>query len=213
MVIVKLSGGIGNQFLQYAAGRCIAHKLDTELKLDLSKMRTSKISDFAVLDYYRLGAFNIQENFATPEEIARVKENGIIPPPLPDFKNCKQDVLVQGNWMMPHEKYYVDIIDIIRKEFTFKIPLSSSATRWQQKILSAECSVSMHFRNGDYAYSPRFKGQVWASIVPFDYYYTCLDILKQRYKNITVFVFSDNLNWIKENLHLDVPTEYVAGGG
>lgn len=216
MVIVKLSGGTGNQFFQYAIGRCIAYKLNTELKLNLSRLKVldgSKPDSFH--SYYRLGAFNIQENFATPEEVKYVSDNGIIPPPLPDLKDCKQDILIQGNWMH-NEIYYADIIDIIRKEFTFKNPLSPSAEAWKQKILSAECSVSMHFRHGDYIYDPSIKNKqehYWSAILPLDYYYTCLYILKQKYKKITVFVFSDNINWCKENLHLDVPTEFVSVSG
>ena len=159
MVIVKLSDGIGNQFFQYAVGRCIAHKLNTELKLDQSKIKVSNDLKPEGHRYYRLNAFNIQENFATPEEIKHVSENGIVPPPLPSLEDCKQDILIQGSWMM-NEKYYEDIIDIIRKEFTLKNPLSSSATAWKQKILSAECSVSMHFRHGDYIYNPKFKNEI-----------------------------------------------------
>lgn len=214
MVIVKLSGGIGNQFFQYAVGRCIAHKLNTELKLDKSKIKISNDLKPKGHRYYRLKAFNIQENFATPEEIQHVSENGIIPPPLPSLEDCKQDILIQGSWMMPSEKYYEDTIDIIRKEFTLKNPLSPSATVYKQKILSAECSVSMHFRHGDYIYNPNFKNEIWASILPLDYYYTCINILKQRYRRFfTLFVFSDNLQWCKENLRLDVPTEFVSVTG
>ena len=36
MVIVKLMGGLGTQMFQYAAGRRLAHRLNTELKLDMS---------------------------------------------------------------------------------------------------------------------------------------------------------------------------------
>ena len=214
MVIVKPSGGIGNQFFQYATGRCIAYKLNTELKLDLSRITVldgSKPDSFHA--YYRLGAFNIQENFATLEEVKRVEENGIIPSSLPDLKDCKQDILIQDYWMLYKEKYYIDIIDIIRKEFTFKNPLSPSAESYKQKILSAGCSVSMHFRHGDYLYNPNVRNQTWAGILPLDYYYTCLNILKQKYEKPTVFVFSDNINWCKENLHLDVPTEFVSVSG
>ncbi|MBQ9486460.1 MAG: glycosyltransferase, partial [Selenomonadaceae bacterium] len=55
------------------------------------------------------------------------------------------------------------------------------------------------------------KKVVNGTIGTLDYYYTCIDILKHRYNNITVFVFSDNLPWLKENLRLDVPMEFVEG--
>lgn len=211
MVIVEVNSGLGDQFHKYATGRCIAHKLNTELKMDLTYCKILDESQAKFHDHYRLGDFNIQENFATPEEIERVEKHGLIidQPPVPDLENFHGDVFVKGNWMHD-EKYYKDIADILRKEFTLK-KLSVAALDWQKKILAAECSVSLHFRFGDYLYNP--ANENWAGIPQLEYYYTCMDILKREYKNITAFVFSNNIQWVKENLRLDVPTEFVSGGG
>lgn len=212
MVIVQLEGGLSNQIDQYVVGKYIAYRLNTELKLDLNGLKV--FNEFVPhgSNNYRLNAFNIQANFATPEEIASVKANGVIPESMPNVEDLKGDVLIQGNWM--HSRPYLDdLIKVFRHELTLKNPLSPNAATWREKILAAECSVAMHFRHGDYAFDPQWKGVGWAAILPLDYYYTCLDILKQRYKNITVFVFSNNMQWVKQNLRLDMPTEYVAGEG
>ena len=217
MVIVELSGGLGNQFGQYVAGRLLAYKLNTELKLDTTNLNTAPEFRKRFHVAYRLGDFNIVENFATPEEIKRVKEKGMsVKNPLPNLDNFKGDIYMRGQWPR-QEEYFSDIINIVRKEFTLKKPFSSKAESWKQKILSAECSVAMHFRHGDFAYNPNLisqniKKKPWFNIMPLDYYYTCIDILKQRYNTPpTAFVFSDNLSWVKENLHLDVPTEFIEG--
>ena len=223
MVIVQLAiGGLGNQFYQYAFARNLACKLKTELKIDLSRIKTfneSKHRSAETPTNYRLGAFNIQENFATPEEIKLVKAKGITLRSLqefqtlePNLKNFKGDIFLQNYWMFG-EKYFSDIINVIREEFTLKKPFSPNAEAFKQKIISAEYSVSMHFRHGDFGYNPALhrKDKPWFNITPLDYYYTCLDILKHRYSNLTVFVFSNNLQWVKENLHLDVPTEFIEG--
>ncbi len=215
MVIAQLSGGLGNQFYQYALARCLAHKLNTELKLDLRYVKVLNNEKPRFHIHYRLGAFNILENIATPEEIKHVLETGINPNSPKELENIQGDIYIKGNYAHS-ERFFSDIIDIIRKEFTLKNPFSPKAEMWRQKILSAECSVSMHFRHGDFAYNPLnisndINKKPWFNITPLDYYYTCMDILKQRYNNITVFVFSDNLPWVKENLHLDVPTEFVEG--
>ena len=213
MVIVRIDSGLGNQFGQYVAARLLAYKLNTEIKLDTSWCYAIMKSHCR----YRLGAFNIIENFATPEEIKRVRESGLVVDfsRLPTLKNIQGDIYVYGQGPRP-EKYFNEIIDIVRKEFTLKKPFNPTAEAWRQKIMSAECSVSMHFRHGDFAYNPKaitnnIKEKPWFNITPLDYYYTCLDILKERYKNLTVFVFSNNLAWVKENLKLDVPTEFVEG--
>ena len=210
MVIVQLDGGLGNQMDQYAVGRSLALKLNTELKLTL--MRPFIPGESKIIYNYKLKDFNILEVFATPEEVKHVKETGTTPTSRKDLENIVGDVFIQGHWL--HDPMlYKDIIDIIRKEFTLKKPFSPTAELWRKKILSAECSIAMHFRHGDYAYHPGRKGVGWAPILPLDYYYTCLDILKQRYgpPKKTVFIFSDNLPWVKQNLHLDVPTEFIEG--
>ena len=217
MVIVKLEGGLGNQFGQYVNARLLAYKLNTELKFDMVwfnglSPELSKRSHVS----YRLGAFNIVENFATPEEIKHVKEKGMsVKSPLPNLDNFKGDIYMYGQWPR-NEKGFLDILDIIRKEFTLKESFHTKAESWKHKILSAECSVAMHFRHGDFAYNPwlisnDIHKRAWFNITPLDYYYTCMDILKQRYDNLTVFVFSDNMPWVKENLCLDVPTEFIEG--
>ena len=60
-------GGIGNQLYQYAAGRRLAHKLNTELKLDVTFYEHDNLRPYA------LNLFNIKESIATPEEISAMK--------------------------------------------------------------------------------------------------------------------------------------------
>ncbi|MBQ3442058.1 MAG: glycosyltransferase [Selenomonadaceae bacterium] len=128
------------------------------------------------------------------------------------LKDFKGDILVTG--AIVDHKNIINIVDILRKEFTLKKPFSPNAEAYRQKILSAECSVSMHFRHGDYAYWPNLTQngtRPWFNPTPLSYGHACVKVLKELFKNFTVFVFSDNLQWVKENLHLDVPTEFVEG--
>ena len=67
MIIVKLIGGLGNQLFQYALGRNLAQKNNTELKLDISGFEEYK------LHKYGLHHFNIEENIATTKEIQCLK--------------------------------------------------------------------------------------------------------------------------------------------
>lgn len=212
MVIVYIMGGIGNQLYQYAAGRRLAHKLNTELKLDTTFYDNDNLRPYA------LNLFNIKESIATHEEIECIKKIstpkkiGIEGDPeqfMPEVLRYPNDVWLHGYW--GHEKYFADISNILRKEFTLKQTLSSNAKSWKEKILASECSVSLHFRHGDFAYSPINSAYSNFSILPLDYYYECIQSLQNDYKNLTLFVFSDNLNWVKENLHVDLPTEFVEG--
>ncbi len=60
MIVSKICGGIGNQLFKYAAGRFLAHKWNTELKLDLSNYEENKFRRCV------LNLFNIQANIVPP---------------------------------------------------------------------------------------------------------------------------------------------------
>ncbi|MBQ3726635.1 MAG: alpha-1,2-fucosyltransferase [Selenomonadaceae bacterium] len=207
MVVTYIMGGIGNQLYQYAAGRRLAHKLKTKLKLDVSFYERDNLRPYA------LNLFNVKENFATPEEISSLKK--CIEPRadvfMPEVLNYPDNVFLYGYWQ--NEKYFADIADILRREFTLKNPLGAAAQYWKEKILAAENSVSLHVRLGDFVYSPRNANLHYFAIPSLDYYGECLEILKREYKNLTLFIFSDNLNWCKENFRFEFPTEFVEGDG
>lgn len=214
MIISRIEDGIGNQLFRYAAGRRLAHKWNTEFKIDVSAYDIKKNRA------YVLDQFNISATVATPEEIEQIKNlhNDTGSGKEIQFWNFMPEVLywsdnlyLSGAW--EDERYFADISDIIRQEFTLKNPLSASAQLWKEKILAAECSVSIHFRHGDFLHDPKINHSISNSVLPLDYYYECINRLKCEYQNLKLFVFSDNVQWVKKNLQADVPTEYISGSG
>ena len=201
MVIVELSGGLGNQLFQYAVSRCLALKLNTELKLDLSKAKVSLNPKGH--GNYRLGDFNIQENFATSEEVAHVKATGLIAPPFPNPEGFQRDVFIWGH-AFHSENAFIEADDIIRREFTLKNPLHRISAAWEKKILATENSVALHIRHGDYVKLVHITG-----LIPLDYYKICVAELKKFFPNLKAFIFSEDLDWVRENLKLDIPMEFV----
>ena len=198
LIIARLEGGTGNQLYQYATGRRLAQKWNTELKLDINVYKSGN-----KFRPYNLKFFNIKESIATPEEISAMKK---IQEPKssrfsPEVLNYPDNVYLQGFWQ--REEYFADIRDILLKEFTLKQPLGSISQRWKEKILAAENSVSLHFRHGDFIYHPSNQNNPNVfGIAPLSYYYQCIEMLKRRYKNLSLFIFSDDLEWTKKNLRV-----------
>ena len=215
MIISQIKDGIGNQLFRYAAGRRLAHKLGTEFKIDISDYIIRKFRSF-VLDQ-----FNITAEFAATEEIQRLKafhkgtDYGREQQPwkfMPEVLDWQDDLYLVGAW--EDERYFADIADIIRREFTFKNQLGATARLWHEKISAAQCSVSIHVRHSDFVFIPSTRRQsAGYAILPPKYYYECINRLKREYPNITVFVFSDDIDWCRENLRFDAPTEFVSGDG
>ena len=203
MIVTRLTGGLGNQIFQYAFGRYLAQKNNTVLKLDTSICNQFSDSHH---DGYNLGKFNIIENFATEEDIKNLQ---VVEQDLnkrseftPEYLNCPDYVHLKGLWM--NEKYFPGMRDILLREFTLKNPLHENSARWEKKILSAKNSVSIHVRHGDL-----LTWQIRHNVFPKRYYYACVNELKKSYPDMTIFIFSDDLDWTRENFNFDVPTEFV----
>jgi hypothetical protein len=73
MIVTSLSGGLGNQLFQYAAGRALAHKYGTHLKVDTYTL------DNCNLRKYSLDSFNIIAQKATLSDMLHLdKIEGVL---------------------------------------------------------------------------------------------------------------------------------------
>ncbi len=225
MIVSKLTGGLGNQLFQYAAGRRLAHARGTQLALDTHAFQGHTPRRYA------LGPFQTIENFASPEEVAaltaaqrglgrRIMTRLLWRPPLlapthirekerfqfsPRILDLPDGVYLEGSWQ--HERYFADVADIIRREFSLRTAPDGENRKLITRI--AECnSVGLHVRRGDYASDPdtnRFHG----TCSP-DYYAECAELIGRAVPCPHIFVFSDEPAWARENLRLPHPTTIVS---
>jgi hypothetical protein len=68
-------------------------------------------------------------------------------------------------------------------------------------------SVSLHIRRGDYLSDKNAKE--FHGTLPLDYYYKAMAQLNLLYKDLKVFIFSDDMDWVKANLKLTNECVYV----
>jgi hypothetical protein len=142
MIILHLSGGLGNQMFQYAFGRATAKRLGAELAFDLSDA-TLKIHNGFELDR----VFNIEGRAATEfdmkavmgcmrhkatRRLARKFSLGKFLPThyvlephyhfAPEMLRIPDNMYLSGYWQS--EKYFSNTVGCIRADFTFRAPLS-----------------------------------------------------------------------------------------
>lgn len=68
-------------------------------------------------------------------------------------------------------------------------------------------SVSLHIRRGDYvALSKSKKGH---ALCPISYYKKAIENIAQKIHNPRFFIFSDDIQWVKENLAIKYNAEYI----
>lgn len=224
MIIVNLKGGLGNQMFQYALGRHLALKNQTELKLDIGGLARAN----AVGDIYRdfgLKDFAISATPATPAEIKRLKypygffSKGLryICFKLSRDKNtlfrasaldAKAPLYLDGYWQSP--RYFEAIRDTLLSEYTLQVPLTGDAIIFKEQIATST-AVALHVRRGDYAKNPRVMHDF--GLCSVQYFETAIRTIKDKVANPTFFVFSDDIEWVQNNLIIGDSVVYVAGEG
>lgn len=223
MVISNILGGLGNQMFQYAVGRSISLRNRQKLKLDISSFKEYKLRK------YSLACYNIQAEIASEKEILRYKEGSfylinkvvqkIVKRKLwdnsyylkekyyhfdPSVLNLKGNVYLFGYWQS--EKYFLDIKEIILDDFVLKKPISFLTKDYLNKILNT-CATSIHIRRGDYVNNPitnKYHGTC-----SINYYKKAINIILKNNPETVFYIFSDDLQWAKDNFGFIQNTVYV----
>lgn len=213
MIIVKLAGGLGNQMFQYATALALAIKNNTNLKIDLTTFYLDKYRKYE-LGYFKVSAPTI---YPYPKVIYRIAKklltnniNSKMPffPPYghhvlrersfsfnPIILEKSTNVFLDGYWQS--EKYFSNIKHHLQKEYLLKYPLNGKLNSLEKEIRENN-SVSLHIRRGDYISNP--KNRDIYIVCSTEYYRNAIEYISSRIKNPKYYVFSNDMNWAKENL-------------
>lgn len=227
MIVVKLQGGLGNQMFQYAAGLRLARKRNTALRLDIRSLldRNPRLGhvfrefDLPVFPDCRLDVVSAQEmagcliskspllckvsSLAGRTALRIVRETNH-PALLPGILDAPDNVYLDGYWQS--EFYFADICEEVRRCFRLDAP-EEIMVRELGKIIAEECSVCVNVRRGDFVSHPdSIKTHGFCGI---DYYRHAVDYLREIQGKFSIFVFSDDIDWCRDNLRFDAPTVYV----
>lgn len=228
MIIVKLMGGLGNQLFQYAFGRAISLKNGQKLKFDTVAYSEDGKKMFATPREYKLNHFNITDfklvvknNLRKPDDISsnsvigliwnKIKKLNYIKEPSFNFHNeiitVSGDCYFEGYWQT--EKYFKNIESLIRNEITLKSEFSIEKLEITNKIKNSN-SVSVHVRRGDYVSSE--SANKFHGVCSLEYYEKAVELMNQKVENPQFFIFSDDINWAKNNLKVSKDAVYVSDG-
>lgn len=203
MIIARLIGGLGNQCFQYAVGRHLSEIHHTELKIDISEFETYKLHP------YSLSHFNIIENFATSEDVAKLKHVREKHFHFdPEILNLSDGVYLHGYWQS--EKYFSSTEDIVRRELAVNSPLLGKDKEVAEQIILCD-SVSVHIRRGDYL--PNTYTEQILETCSLDYYLHSIERIANNVKKPHFFIFSDDIKWTSENFKLPYPITFVDHNG
>lgn len=219
MVIVKISGGLGNQMYQYALYRKYI-SMGVEAKISISYYENTEILNvvpqhsvkFLLEEVFSGIVANIAsdaeiqkyETFSSNPVLRFLARKGLFRKiVIEDVKNEEaifhpeilklRDGFVDGYWQSI--KYIADILPLLRKEFSFAKPLMGK-NKDVSEYISTSNSVSIHVRRGDYLNTEYEQ-------LDMAYYSKAISFVKKKIKDPVFFIFSDDINWCKENLEIE----------
>lgn len=211
MIIIQMAGGLGNQMQQYALYRKLV-SLGKEAKLDISWFEQADRQERVYakreleLNYFE----NLKYQVCTEDEKKALAGNGSLAGKLkgklfPETKKVFQesgmyhpeifdfdDKYVCGYFAC--EKYYGDIMDMLRDEFAFPNP--SQENRKLAEQMRGEESVSIHVRHGDYLDAA--NAAMFGNICTEEYYVGAVREMKQIYPDAHFYIFSDDIPYVRE---------------
>ena len=214
MIIVEVGRGLGNSMYVYAAGKALAEHHGTELKIDSSYLDAWPRSNrkFGGSWNVVIEKFNISAKRATKKEVGKfllrtgfrpldrliyklkLFERNIVRYPtsgsIKEFYNVPNDTYLLGYF--GDEKFFKKIKRIIRKDFTLKDKYKDNILSLIKDI-SYRNAVSIHIRRGDLL---KLKNHY---VLGLNYYKRAIEIIKKKVKNPVFYVFSDEIDWCKNN--------------
>jgi hypothetical protein len=221
MILVRLSGGLGNQMFQYAFGFFLATKNNTVVKMDQSLLLKKSNNKNAVYRDYSMGFFSLSGTFASDFEQYRFKAPSShsysyrlffkvrnilfssatayqtmhrFEPIHLNLKNC----CIVGRWQS--ELYFEPVKEELKKEFQFKNELPEVYKTYAVNI-KREDSVGVHVRRGDYVTNELYAGSIGA--LSESYYQEAINLMKLKMAKARFFVFSEDLDWCKDTIKGD----------
>ena len=221
MIIAALQHGLGNQLFQYAAARAVAARTRAPLFLDTTHFAYDQTRH---LEIHR---FNVRAR-TLPLELAKLLTNGPGGNPvktalkslvglgihtLTDRAEGFDPHVARLGWfsrmdgMWQTERYFADLRPLLLAELELRDP-PENVVAFARRV-AEEPAVALHVRRGDLVANSHYVRTV--GVLGAGYYQEALTRIKARVPGARVYVFSDDPEWIAQNVPTGLPTEVVSG--
>jgi hypothetical protein len=148
----------------------------------------------------------------------------------PRFFELPDNTCIEGLWQS--EDYFKSVSDTVRLHFSFRFPPLPLVEEIAERIRKSGQSVAVHFRRGDYVRTAKFfeeirnlppeefkaKENQWLKKIsplmplPLDYYHKAIDLLRGKYNDLTLFIFSDDIDAVEKEFRPTCRHFFIKGG-
>jgi len=199
MIVVKITGGLGQQLSQFAFGMACAKRLHSVLKLD---------SRACPLFERGLAQFTLECDLATDDEVSQAMANGLLQESGskydPQLWNAIRDgIYIDGQWQDP--SYCFHAISTLKNSLQAIRPLSGPTESWLSTIRQ-HASVALYLNiNSDNA------GVATATLPP-DFYRDALQEIMRNSPYAHVYIFTANVEKARTAIQVTTAHTWIETG-
>lgn len=206
--VVDLMGGLGNQLFQYAFALYLGN--DTILN---SSFYDNDFQRKLLLCYYDIDLPVKSINACDEEDLVSVVKRKLARIPSESFREkesfCFEETIKQGCWYTGYWQNENYITTLLKRGLECKKVLSPEAVDYIKVVTDDSDSVAIHIRRGDYLSE---KNKQLYSIQCLEYYYKACERLENiKGHSLHYYIFSDDIDWCKENFSDDYKFVSVVG--
>lgn len=212
MIVIELTGGLGNQMFQYAFACVLASTNNTTLKIDNDFFnKTEKCSSHTPRNF-ELNIFSNSYVIATAKDIKLFdnlsllnhfkKKFGFNYPKIyrenffnfqPHLLKIKSSAFVKGYFQS--YKYFEGFEKKIRNVFCLSENQLDDLNKRIFLEIKSTNTIAIHIRRGDYVTDSVIQ-QIHGNC-GIEYYTNAINLVASRTKNSTIVFFSDDIEWVK----------------
>ncbi len=194
LFIVTTGGGLGNQIISYALWLYLK-KLGYHTHLYLRK--NSLANTFEIENDFSRKTYAMNFLLYVVKKIERLKR--FVKETDKQYSSFGGlNVIDYPEW--PDYKFIGEILPELKQKLVF-IKESNNKNLFLVKEMLQSNSVSIHVRRGDYQNSIYWR-IILGDICDKQYYTDAINKVKEILPNPKFFVFSDDIQWVKSNLHM-----------
>lgn len=216
MTIVRLSGGIGNQLFQFCFAKYISFVTKEDIEFDIGTFVNNELRQIEILLLEpNIKIFNNSRMIFSSYKGLKYRYKKLLFRLIPSNNYLNEDTFsiskiqqkknnyLDGFWQT---EYFINYLnDNASFDLIPNAPLPVDLLEISD-LINANLSVSIHIRRGDY-FSDLYRNIY--GVCDIFYYEKAIRMINEKFPGCKIFVFSDDLNWVKNNIHFQSDVTYV----
>jgi hypothetical protein len=211
-VVVRLTGGLGNQLHQYAFGLILAKRNNAELLVDINFLTKYSLKKNVTIRNFELDKFNLNTKFYNSilsrqwilviinrftiiEKILNLLDINVVI----KYKSIKECLsrgcrLTYLNGIIGNWTDYQEDVDFLRGSMQISRDLRTLALKVDNTLASYDNLVSIHVRRSDYLYIDSIH-----EVLSLSYYEAAIAYCEKHIPCPTFVIFSDDVEFIRRH--------------